>query len=224
MKTVAMINPNTDPGVTERMLAIARMDAPAGLLLVGLTAESGAPLITNEDELRAAEAAVLALIPRARGFDGAIVAAFGDPGLEAVRVAFNGPVVGIGEAAFEEAARSGRRFAVATTTPDLVAAIERTVERLGLKSRFAGVALTRGDAMSVTGSPDRLVAELAAAIDSAGSGAEPAAVIIGGGPLAAAARRLARDRPLAIIEPVPAAVRRIAALLFDAGFERRSPS
>jgi Asp/Glu/hydantoin racemase len=155
VKTVAMINPNTDPGVTERMLAIARMDAPAGLLLVGLTAESGAPLITNEDELRAAEAAVIALIPRARGFDGAIVAAFGDPGLEAMRAAFNGPVVGIGEAAFEEAARSGRRFAVATTTPDLVAAIERTVERLGLKSRFAGVAPTRGDAVSVTGSPDR---------------------------------------------------------------------
>ncbi|MFX4392994.1 aspartate/glutamate racemase family protein, partial [Acinetobacter baumannii] len=70
--------------------------------------------------------------------DGIIVAAFGDPGLRAVRATLAVPSVGIGESAMLDAARNGRRFGVATTTPLLKAAIDALPEELGLQPSYTG--------------------------------------------------------------------------------------
>jgi Asp/Glu/hydantoin racemase len=112
-----------------------------------------------------------------------------------------------------EAAAEGRRFAVVTTTPALVGSIERAVGRLGLLGAFAGVALTRGDAAAVMSDENRLFRELHAAISALVNAGGVEAIVIGGGPLAEAGRRLAATWPLAIVEPVPTAVRRLARLL-----------
>lgn len=215
---VALINPNTDVAVTKRMLGTARAVAPPGMDLVGLTARYGAALITNEAELAQAAEAVESLSPELSTMDGAIIAAFGDPGLARLRALCPQPMVGIGESALREAARDGRRFAVATTTPALVDSIVRTVTRLGLLRTFSGVVLTRGDARAVTGAPDLLLAELDAAICRVEAGVD--AVVIGGGPLADAASELAARWSVAVIEPVPTAVRHLARLL--AGFPEPS--
>ena len=213
MTTVALVNPNTDDAITARMMAVARAAAPPGLDLVGLTVERGVPLITDDAQLATAREAVIGLVPRLGDYQGIIVAAFGDPGCEDVRAACRGPVVGIGESALREAAIGGRRFAVATTTPKLVGSIERAVARLGLSAGFAGVALTQGDAATVTGAPALLLRELGRVLDRLSTSNEIDAVVIGGGPLADAARRLAVERSTVLVEPVPAAVRAIAALL-----------
>jgi allantoin racemase len=208
MTNIALINPNTDQTVTRRMIAVAEGAAPSGWIIAGLTAERGARLITNEAELTEAGEAVEAQAPRMVAFDGAIVAAFGDPGLERLRARCSCPVVGIGESALREAAQC-RRFAVATTTPALVSSIERAVVRLGIGGCFAGVALTRGDAIGVTNDPDRLFDELQAIISRLMATDDVDAVVIGGGPLADAARRLASALSIVIVEAVPAAVRHL---------------
>ena len=141
-------------------------------------------------------------------FDGAIVSAFGDPGLETASVILLFPVCGIGAASFAEAADGGRRFAVATTTPGLVAAIAGRVAAAGLSARFLGTWVTPGDPVATMADPARLDALLASEIGRArADGAE--AVIIGGGPLAEAARRLADTVEVPLIEPIPAAIRLI---------------
>jgi Asp/Glu/hydantoin racemase len=84
---------------------------------------------------------------------------------------------------------------------------------LGLSAKFTGVHLTEGDPTKLTYQPSELVVQLGTAIGRAieNDGAE--AVIIGGGPLAAAARDLAPQFHVPIIEPIPAAVRRVGKLL-----------
>lgn len=209
-----VVNPNTDPAKTEAMRRIAAEAAPAGVVVEGLTVARGAALITDPPALAlAAEAVVEAEDAiRARAPHAVIVAAFGDPGRARLAERLAVPVVGIGEAGMRAGAAGGRRFAVVTTTPDLVGSITAMAEALGLADQFAGVALTEGDAASVTGDAARLPYALEAAARRAIADWGVAALVIGGGPLAEAARGLALAG-VAIVEPVPAAVAAVMAAL-----------
>jgi len=203
-----LVNPNTNAATTEAMLRIARQAAPEGVVIEGATAARGAPLLSNEAELAIGAAATAELVAARdlSAFDGVIIAAFGDPGIEACRAVAAVPVTGIAEAAMEEAAACGR-FAIATTTHQLVGAIEARVARYGHAQSYVGTWLTRGELAAVMASPARLEAALAEVVAEAVAAAAPDAVIIGGGPLAAAAAALRPRFAVPLIEPVPAAVR-----------------
>ncbi|MFM9938966.1 MAG: aspartate/glutamate racemase family protein [Hyphomicrobiaceae bacterium] len=208
MQHVVLINPNTNAVTTSRMVEIAREAAGPGVSIAGLTARSGVPLIFTAEQLDVARHAVLALraeIPVTCA--GIIIAAFGDPALDEIRGLLPVPVTGIGEAGLLEAAQGGRRFAVVSTSPGLVAATDAKVARLGLGVTYAGTVLTPEEPVTLTADPSRLEASLAAAIERAIVDHGVEAVVIGGGPLAAAARALAPRFAIAVVEPVSAAVR-----------------
>ncbi len=208
---IAVVNPNTSVVTTAAIVEIA--SAVAGSATVeGFTAPFGAPLITEPGALAVAADAVAALAPALRHADAVIVAAFGDPGLDALRSLLAVPVTGIAEAGMAEAAAGDRRFAVATTTPDLCDHIAATAARYGHR-RFAGTWATPGDPATLTADAEALVAALGAASRAAIGEGGAEAVVIGGGPLARAARALARTLPVPLIEPVPAAVRLTVARL-----------
>ncbi len=99
---------------------------------------------------------------------------------------------------------------VVTTTPDLEASIDQMVAELHLADGYAGVVLTREEPRALMLLPDRLETALAAAITTAISVHGVDVVIIGGGPLAAAAKALTGYFSIPIIEPIPAAVRWIS--------------
>ena len=202
-----LVNPNTSRETTDAMVRIAEAAAPEGVTVEGATAPWGVGLITNEVQLATASEAVLDLLRgRATLPDGVIIAAFGDPALAEARTLLPCPVTGIAEAGMAEAAAGGRPFAVATTMPDLAAAIAATAHRYGHALLFRGVHLTPGDPAVLMADRERLQEALADACRAAiAAGAE--AVVIGGGPLAMAARAIAPLLPVPIIEPVPAAVR-----------------
>ncbi len=203
---LALINPNTSTAITGVMVGIAAETAGARARVLGYTAAFGATLITEPSALEVAAEAVAALAPALCDADAAIVAAFGDPGLDALRAALNVPVTGIAEAGMAEAAQGGRRFAVVTTTPSLCDRIAETASRHGHR-RFAGTWTTPGDPAALTANLSALEAALAAAVEQAVRKGGVEAVVIGGGPLAVAARALAGTAPVPLIEPVPAAVR-----------------
>lgn len=211
---VLLINPNTNQATTAAMVEIARASDPHARVN-GATAHTGAPLLIDEALLAQGAQAVIELV-RATDFsslDGGIVAAFGDPGLEAARSICSVPLVGIAEAAMAEAATAGRRFVVVTTTPLLASAIERRAAAYGHGTAFGGVRLTDGDINALMADPAALEAALARACERtiAEDGAD--AIVIGGGPLAVAARALAPRFAVPIIEPVPAAIHLLRARL-----------
>lgn len=213
-RRLLLINPNSSPATTAMMLALAREAAGAGATIVGATATRAPPMIVEPEALAAAadEVVAIALAHRA-ACAGVIVGAFGDPGLAAIRAALDRPATGLCEAAVHEAAESDRRFGIATTTARLAAAIDARVAATDLGGRYTGLRLTEGDPATLAADPERLRAALAQAVRACHEEDGAEAVIIGGGPLAGAAAQLRRALPVAIVEPVPAAVRRLIAML-----------
>ncbi len=201
---IALVNPNTNAGTTAAMVSIAAEVAGGRARVEGHTARLGVPLITEPRALDRAANAVAALAPSLSAADAVIVAAFGDPGLAALRAALDVPVTGIAEAGMAEAGVNGRPFAVVTTTPKLAPRIASTAARYG-HLRYAGTWTTDVDPTALTGAA--LEAALAKAIRCAADSGRVKAVVIGGGPLAIAARALSAAAPVPLVEPVPAAVR-----------------
>lgn len=210
-----LINPNTNTATTEMMAAIARHTlADRSLspgaehipMLESMTVSAGVPLITDPVALeKAADAVVSALAGSPHsGYDGLIIAAFGDPGLFRARALGHTPVTGIAEAAMAEAPG---RFAVVTTTPHLVGSIADTAALHGHRHRFTGVHLTPGDPAALMASADALLKAMLEACQRAIAADQPESIVIGGGPLAQVARALRPLLPIPVIEPIPAAVR-----------------
>ncbi|WP_127090503.1 aspartate/glutamate racemase family protein [Aquabacter cavernae] len=218
MRRLVLLNPNTNAATTESMCAIARQAVP-GVGVDGLTAPRGVSMITTPGALVEAGDVVagMALEMSSSPPDGLIIGAFGDPGLERAARVLACPVTGLGEAAMREAGAGGRSFAVVTVTPDLVASITHMAHRLGLAAQFRGVVLTDGDLGPLMGNADALLAALQAACERALAPGGLAALVIGGGPLGAAADALAARFRVPLINPVAAAARLAVARMASLG-------
>ena len=137
---ILLANPNTTDVVTQRMAAVARGAASPGTEIVAVTATTGVPYIATRAEAVLGASALFDLLGRhAHGMDAVIVAAFGDPGLEAARELLPIPVVGMAEAAMLTACMLGRRFAVVTFAPSLCAWFHDSIDHVGLRQRCSGV-------------------------------------------------------------------------------------
>jgi Asp/Glu/hydantoin racemase len=212
--TILLLNPNTSVRSLRMMVGIAAPLLPPGVAVKGISAACGVAMIVNEADLRASAQEVVRLgVEEAPDVAAIVVAAFGDPGIAALRAAVRVPVVGIGEASIVEAAAGGRRFGIATTTPGLRRPIESLVERLSFGGCFTGVRVPDGDPLVLAANTSRQERVLARSVRDCIELDRAEAVIIGGGPLSAAARALRHQFSVEIIEPVPAAIRRVARLL-----------
>lgn len=208
MTHIVIINPNTSEATTAMMTDIARQSVPAGISVEGMTAARGVPMILNGNELAASADGVVQMgLTAAPKADGIIVSAFGDPGLEQLRQMTDMPIIGICEASMLEAAFGGRRFGIATVTPDLVESFTAKAVSLGLADLFTGTRLTSGDPIPLSFDPERLRTALAIAVKECLEldGAE--VVIIGGGPLGRAAAQLQQQLSAPVIAPIESAVR-----------------
>lgn len=211
---IVLINPNSNASTTRSMTEIAST-ATGGVKVEGKSNEGVPPLLTTPKDLADALPGVVKI-----GVDATqdpkvgaiIVSAFGDPGLPELRAKVGVPVFGIREQAFHEAAKGGRPFGIATTTPDpgLLEGFRQTAVALGYGAQFRGTRATPGDPNALMKkSPEELDAALAEAVRaSAADGAK--AVIIGGGPLTASALRLQPQFDMPLVVPVIAAAQAAA--------------
>jgi allantoin racemase len=146
------------------------------------------------------------------GFDAAIIAAFGDPGLFGARELFSFPVVGLAEAVMLTACMLGQRFSVVTFSPTLAPWYRECVAMHGLDARCAGIRAL-GEAFQsisdVQSEKEEALVRLAnLAVEEDGADV----VILSGAPLAGLADNV-RDRiPVPVIDPIAAAVRQAETL------------
>ncbi|WP_252349311.1 aspartate/glutamate racemase family protein [Ochrobactrum sp. BTU1] len=203
---ILLINPNSTVATTEMMLNIARRTAQGRLELDMATADRSPSMIVNEVQLQASAAQVIEIATReAPNYDGIIVSAYGDPGVVALQNRLAIPVIGICEASMIEAGQNGRKFGVATVTPDLADAIAARADWLGYAQTYTGIRCTHGDPEQLAGNNDLLCKELAKAVNDCLQD-DADAVIIGGGPLGEAAEFLRTWFEIPIIAPISAAV------------------
>lgn len=204
-----LLNPNTNAATTAMMTALANEEGGAQAEFVGQTMTSGPAVITDETALHAAAAQIeqAGMAAEREGFDGVLIAGFGDPGLLALRGRIAIPATGIAEAGMAEAGAAGRRFSVVTTTPRLKRAILEAARRYGHGGGLVSIRITDGDPLTVMNDADALPAALLKLCEQAAREDGAQAVVIGGGPLAAAARLIAGDVCVPIVEPVAAGAR-----------------
>ena len=139
-RKILLINPNITEAVTDIMATEARLSARTDTVIHPTTATFGVEYIENRGEASIAGHAVLDVLAKnASGYDAAIVAAFGDPGLAAAKEMMEMPVVGIAEAAFLTAHALGRHYSILSVTKRLGIWFRECAEEHGLAGRLAAV-------------------------------------------------------------------------------------
>lgn len=204
---ILLLNPNTSPEITDLVLASARRVAAPGTILNAATGRFGARYIASRAAAAIAEHATLdAYATYGADADVIALACFGDPGLLALRELATQPVVGMAEAACQEAATGGRRFAIVTGGERWGPMLEEFVATLGLQDQLAIVKTVAPTGAAIASDPDTSLGLLADACNTciAKHGAE--AVILGGAGLAGIAERIAARVDGLLIDSVSAIV------------------
>jgi Asp/Glu/hydantoin racemase len=219
-KIIVLVNPNSNADTTRSMTEIAAT-ATGAVKVEGRSNQGVPPLLTTPKDLADALPGVVRIgVEAAKDpqVGAIIIAAFGDPGLSELRAKVEVPVFGIREQAFREAARGGRPFGIATTTPDpgLLESFRQTAAALGYADQYRGTRATPGDPNALMNkSSQELDGALVDAVRaSIADGAR--AVIIGGGPLTASALRLQPQFDVPLVVPVIAAAQAAAGKVQEA--------
>ncbi|HUQ76286.1 MAG TPA: aspartate/glutamate racemase family protein [Burkholderiales bacterium] len=206
MKLLVM-NPNITESVTRLIGEESRRAAAPGTQVTLLTAPFGVAYIETELEaLIGAYASLIAISENLGDHDAIVMAAFGDPGLPAMRQAFDRPVVGLTEAALNEANELGKRYSIIAISPRIGAWYRRVVESYGYGERLASIRALDAPIRDIAGVQDEHAARLKALCEAAVSEDRAEALILAGAPLAGLARRVS-GLPVPLVDPIAAAVR-----------------
>lgn len=211
---ILVANPNTSAGVTERLVASGALVASPGTELIPMTAPRGVPYIATRAEAAIGGAVMLEMLAERRGtFDGAICAAFGDPGLGGARELFDFPIVGMAEAAMLVACTLGRTFSIVSFSKSLEPWFAEIVAWHGLSGRCAAIRMLDGTFRSIDEiqeEKEQLLVDLANRTVTE-NGAD--VVILAGAPLAGLANKI-RDRvPVPLVDGIQAAVTMVEGLV-----------
>jgi Asp/Glu/hydantoin racemase len=202
-----IINPNISHSVTALIEAEARRTAAADTQILMGTAESGVAYIeTRFEALLGGHAAALIAGEQLGNYDAVLVAAFGDPGLLALKEALDVPVVGMTEAALMTAAQLGQRISIIAISHRITSWYRECVTQNGMLSRLASIRhLDRPlrDAGSVQQDHAERLLELSQlAVKEDGADV----LILAGAPLAGLARGLAGQLPVPVVDGVSCGV------------------
>lgn len=212
MAKVLLINPNTSAGVTARLAPVLAAELGAGHSVVAATARFGADYIASEASYCiAGHAALDAFAAFGEGADGVLIGCFGDPGVWALREGFDGPVIGLAEAAMREAATHGR-FAIVTGGTRWRPMLERLAESLGLAGALQHIEIVERTGAQLAADPGAAHTLLTEACRVAErSGAQ--SVILGGAALVGMAAALQPGLSVPLIDNVEAGGRAMRAAL-----------
>lgn len=137
--SILVFNPNTSQEMTAAIDRIAQEAAGSQATVVTRCSASGPHTIEGALDAALGTAGMLeAIAAYTEPFDAVVVACFGDPGVDALRLLVHVPVVGIGVASFTHAACSSQRFAIVTPsvgTPERYAAVAAA---MGVSRQFLG--------------------------------------------------------------------------------------
>ncbi|WP_336714405.1 aspartate/glutamate racemase family protein [Arthrobacter sp. USHLN218] len=217
-----VINPNISGDVTALIEAEALRSASLGTKLVVRTAGHGVEYIETRFESLVAAGAVAELIAEHHGqVDGVVVAAFGDPGLPALKELADVPVIGITEAALYAASLHGQKFSIIAISDRIKAWYRDCVERSGLASRLASIHSIKEELGGIGAVQhdfrDTLLALSRKAVENDGADV----VILAGAPLAGLARELRGQIPVPVVDGIAAGIRMAEAVVgMDCGTHR----
>jgi Asp/Glu/hydantoin racemase len=212
-----VINPNISADVTALIESEALRSASPGTDLVVRTAGHGVEYIETRFESLIAAGAVAEIIAEytrdGSSIDGVVVAAFGDPGMPALKELTDVPVIGITEAALCAAALQGHRFSIIAISDRIRPWYLDCVERFGLGGRLASIR-SINEALNGIGSVQQDFKETLLALSRQAVTEDGAdVVILAGAPLAGLARELSGQIPVPVVDGISAGIQMAQAIV-----------
>jgi len=209
-----IINPNISKSLSELIEQEAALSIAKDTEITVLTAEFGVAYIETRAEAQIAGYAVMQLAAEHyQDYDAIIVAAFGDPGLEALREILPIPVIGMTEAALASASQLGGKISIIAISQRIQAWYRETAEREGYSTRLASIRAldeTLDDISAVQENQGERLIQLAnEAITRDGADV----LILAGAPLAGLARSVRAKLPVPALDGVSCAVKQAEALV-----------
>ncbi|AXK40676.1 aspartate/glutamate racemase family protein [Crenobacter cavernae] len=211
---ILVINPNISDSVSTLIQSEAHRSASPGTEIEVATAPFGVAYIeTRFEALVGAYASACVAAERYGSYDGVVVAAFGDPGLQGIKELLDVPVVGLTESALMTAAMLGQRFSIIAISSRIKAWYRETVERSHLSTRLASIRSLEEplrDIGSVQQDYAGRLKELCKqVVDEDGADV----IIIAGAPLAGLAREIRDQLPVPVVDGVSSAITQLEGLI-----------
>lgn len=202
-----IINPNISQSITDLIEAEARRTASSSTKIEMATARSGVAYIeTRFEALLGGHAAATIAGEKLGKYDAVLIAAFGDPGLLALKEVLDVPVVGMTEAALMTAAQLGQRISIIAISHRITSWYRECVAQNGMLDRLASIRYldrkidnpgTVQQAHAI-----RLLELCNLAVEADGADV----IILAGAPLAGLARTLIGQLPLPVVDGVSCGV------------------
>lgn len=209
-----LINPNISDSVSELIRSEAQRSASPGTEIEVLTAPFGVAYIeTRFESLLGAYATAQLAAEHHRRFDAVVVAAFGDPGLTALREVLPIPVTGLTEAALASAHLLGQRFSIIAISQRIQAWYREVVECYGFGSRLASIRALDRPLASIGAVQDEHAQALKVLAERAVDEDGADVLVLAGAPLAGLARSLKGQLPVPVVDGVSSAVRHAETLV-----------
>jgi Asp/Glu/hydantoin racemase len=161
---LVIVNPNTNARVTLWLAEEARRVAGTAIEVIAVNAESGIEAIETPEHLEIAARAVASEVAKHRGASGAVVAGFGDPGVEEAQALGLMPVAGLGKSGMSAAALGGRRFSIVTLGMAMREPILAKAASLDLASQLAEVLVLPFSIAEMVRDRDAALAEILRAV------------------------------------------------------------
>jgi allantoin racemase len=211
---ILVVNPNTTASMTALIGECARAVAGPGVTVDAVNPATGPVSIESHYDEAMAVPGVLAEIAAGElaGYDGHVIACFGDPGLLASRELASAPVVGIAEAAMRTAAYLGRTFSVVTTLSRTIGHTWELARQYGVAEVCAGVHACEIPVVELETDPEAYAVTLAAcrsALDRDGSDA----IVLGCAGMADLCQRLSDELGVPVVDGVAAATLEVEKLV-----------
>lgn len=202
-----VINPNISPDVTRLIENEASRSVRSATELTMATARFGVAYIeTRAEALIGGYAAMQIAAELYQQHDAIVVAAFGDPGLEALREIMPIPVMGMTEAALMSACQQGGRFSVIAISQRIQAWYRECIASYGLEGRLASIHALDEPLQHIgrvqENQGERLIELGRRAVEEDGADV----LILAGAPLAGLARSVADRISVPVLDGVTCAV------------------
>lgn len=211
---IKVVNPNTTPSMTALIGECARAVAGPGVTVDATNPRHGPAAIECYVDDALAVPGLLQEIAdgEAAGYDGYVIACFGDPGLKAARELARGPVVGIAEAGMRTAAYLGRGFSVVTTLARTVGHAHDLAEEYGVGRRCLGIHACEIPVLALETDPNARTTILRACEEAlAVDGSD--AIVLGCAGMANLCHDLSSKLGVSVIDGVAAATTTVEALV-----------
>jgi allantoin racemase len=202
-----LVNPNTSAAMTASIAAAARAVAAPGTEIAAVQPSFGPLSIEGHFDEAVAAAGVAEQLRHAAPHDAAVIACFGDPGLEAAREATGAPVLGIAEAAFHAASFLATGFSVVTTMQRTCVIAERLVQRYGFERVCRGVHGTDIPVLALEDLAEATVAQIEDCARAALARDRSGAIVLGCAGMAGLCRTLQQRLDVPVVDGVAAAVK-----------------